>query len=85
MIFLIDYDRVAGKLVSIRLFEEVERGSAQAARLQLELDHHRAGVEREVVLLEAVDETAIRRTHRRYFDELPELLRALNGDGDASR
>jgi len=31
-------------------------------------------VEREVVLLEAVDQAALRRTHRRYFEDLAELV-----------
>jgi hypothetical protein len=38
----------------------------------MELDLNRRGVEREVVLLQAVDEAALRRTHRRYFAKLAE-------------
>jgi hypothetical protein len=46
VIFLLDYDRVAGQLVKITS---------------------------QVVLLEARNETALRRTHRRYFEDLAEL------------
>jgi hypothetical protein len=31
---------------------------------------------REVVLLEAIDEDALRRTHRRYFEDLSELAQS---------
>jgi hypothetical protein len=74
MIFLMDYDRKSGKLVSFRQFDDTQQ--AREARLELELELNRQKVEREIVLLEAEDENAIRRTHRRYFDDLPELLRA---------
>jgi hypothetical protein len=40
----------------------------------MELDLNRRGVEREVVLLEAENEEALRRTHRRYFEDLAQLV-----------
>jgi hypothetical protein len=40
----------------------------------MELDLNSQGVEREVVLLEAETEEALRRTHRRYFENLAELV-----------
>jgi hypothetical protein len=42
----------------------------------MELELNRLGIEREVVLLEADTEEALRRTHRRYFEGLAELLNA---------
>lgn len=74
MIFLIDYDRDRGEIVSFRRFDNSERDEASEKRLQLELDNSRNGIFREVVLLEAKDEIAVRRTHRRYFETLDELL-----------
>ena len=76
MIFLIEYDRDRGELVTFRSFDDVERKNAEAARLELELDLNRRGVEHEVVILEAASENAVRRTHRRYFETLEELLKA---------
>ena len=73
MIFLIEYDREQGLLVSIREFAETQRHEAELARLNLELSVNR-GKEREVVLLEAGSRDAVRRTHRRYFERLEELV-----------
>jgi hypothetical protein len=72
--FLIEYDRNLGKMVTFRLFDYSEKGLAEHARLELELDLNRRGVEREVVILEAANEDAVRKTHRRYFETLEELL-----------
>lgn len=73
MLFLIEYDRLRGQVISLRHFGASEVSIAQDARLSLELDLKRKGVEREVVVLEANDEEALRRTHRRYFETLQEL------------
>lgn len=74
MVFLIDYDRGQGRIVTFRAFDDSERRVAEEARLQLELELNRSGTEREVVLLEAATEEALRRTHRRYFEDLSELV-----------
>jgi len=74
MIFLIEYDRSSGSIVTIERFDTAERGSAENARLEMELELNRRGIEREVVLLEAETEEALRRTHRRYFEDLAELV-----------
>lgn len=74
MIFLIDYDRAAAKLISLTRFADEDRHVAEDARLTLELALNRSGVLREIVLLEAVDEAAMRRTHQRYFDSLAGIL-----------
>ena len=67
MIFLINYDRRHGALVSLREFHDSERTQAEDARLELELREKRTP-EHEIVLLQAVDQKTIRTTHRRYFE-----------------
>lgn len=74
MLFLIEYDRSSGQIVTFREFQDSERLKAQDARLEMELELNRLGTEREVVLLEAASEEALRRTHRRYFESLAELV-----------
>ena len=74
MLFLIEYDRKRGKIVTFRSFHDSEREDANHSRLEKELELHRRGVEREVVILEAPTEAAVRRTHRRYFESLRELV-----------
>jgi hypothetical protein len=74
MIFLIEYDRNRGEIVTFKTFDDSERQNAEAARLIMELELNRLGTEPEVVLLEAATEEALRRTHRRYFEDLTELV-----------
>ena len=74
MLFLIEYDRTLGKVITFRSFDAVDRAIAENERLELEMDLNRRGVEREVVILEAASEEAVRKTHRRYFETLEELL-----------
>lgn len=74
MIFLIEYDRSRGRIVTFEAFNDSARQKAEDSRLQLELELNRLGTEREVVLLEAATEEALRRTHRRYFEDLAELV-----------
>ncbi|MDQ1558028.1 MAG: hypothetical protein QOD32_1088 [Pyrinomonadaceae bacterium] len=74
MIFLIEYDRTRGEIVTFGTFDDSERQSAEDARLDMELALNRLGTEHEVVLLEAATEEALRRTHRRYFENLAELV-----------
>ncbi|MFN0139733.1 MAG: hypothetical protein ACKVQW_06565 [Pyrinomonadaceae bacterium] len=74
MIFLIEYDRNRGDIVSIKSFADDERQSAEESRLRMELELNSLGTEHEVVLLEAASESALRRTHRRYFENLSELV-----------
>jgi len=76
MIFLIEYDRQRGQIVTFRSFADSEREVSENARLEMELGLNRRGIEHEVVLLEANSEQALRRTHRRYFEDLSELVRA---------
>lgn len=74
MIFLIEYDRQRAKLVRFKPYSNAQSNIAEDERLALELDLNRQGVEHEVVLLQAQDEAALRRTHRRYFEGLRELI-----------
>ena len=74
MIFLIEYDRSQGQIITFKTFDDRARLEAEDARLQLEVELNRRGTEREVVLLEAASEEALRRTHRRYFEDLNELV-----------
>jgi hypothetical protein len=81
MIFLIEYNRSQGLLVTFREFDSSRRREAEDSRLEIELDLNRRGVAHEVVLLEAASEDALRRTHRRYFEDLRQLLKSLGGQG----
>lgn len=76
MIFLIEYDRDQGRIVTIQSFDDSERGVAEDTRLALELNLNLMEIENEVVLLEAATEEALRRTHRRYFENLAQLTTA---------
>jgi len=76
MIFLIEYDRNIGRIVTLETFQDSEFQRAEDSRLELELSLNQQGVEREVVLLEAATEDALRKTHRRYFEDLSELTSA---------
>ena len=76
MLFLIEYDRNRGRMVKLGVFEDSERQKAEDSRLEIELALNRRGIEREVVLLEAATEEALRRTHRRYFENLNELVKS---------
>ena len=76
MLFLIEYDRGKGEIITFRSFADSERQAAENSRLDLELELNRREQEREVVLLQASSEDALRRTHRRYFENLSELVKA---------
>jgi hypothetical protein len=71
--FLIDYDRSRGELSSIEMFEDSERHAAENERLKRELALHRKGVKREIVLLQAASEDALKETHGRYFADIATL------------
>lgn len=73
MIFLVEYDRHAGKLISMRTFESSDRKVASQSRLELEISLMSQGLSREVVLLEAASEAALRETHGRYFRGIKQM------------
>lgn len=70
MLFLVEYDRLQGEIASFRTFDELDRKQAEDCRLDLEISLNHRGVTREVVLFEAASKAALRRTHRRYFENL---------------
>ena len=76
MIFLIEYNRRQGRIITYRKFDERERENSANARLEIELDLNRRGVDQEVVLLEAESEEALRLTNRRYFEDASQILRS---------
>ena len=85
MLFLIEYDRSRGSVVSMRTFEDSERAFAEDTKLGLELARNKDGIQQEVVLLEASSEDALRRTHRRYFENLVELVRSSSSSTSSDK
>jgi hypothetical protein len=81
MIFLLEYHRDEGRIVSLKVFRESARLEAEDAKLEVELDLNRRGLDHEVVLLEAESEEALRRTHRRYFEDFREIVKST-GSGE---
>lgn len=79
MLFLIEYHRKLGTIVTMREFDDSERRNAEDSRLEMELELIRRGIEHEVVLLDASSEEALQRTHRRYFEDLAELMKSPHG------
>jgi hypothetical protein len=79
MIFLIEYNRREGQIVTSRDFNDSQRREAEDSRLEIELDLNRKGVDHEVVLLEAASKDALYLTHQRYFSDLRQILKAGSG------
>ena len=78
MIFLIEYNKPEGRIVTFKTFDTSEQTKAQNLRLDLELDLNRKGIDHEVILLEAASEEALRRTHRRYFESLSQIVKSAS-------
>lgn len=76
MIYLVQYDRQSGTLRAMHTYGDAQRGAAEQARLALEVEKLHAGVTSEIVILEAANEVELRKTHRRYFEPIEQLLRA---------
>lgn len=74
MIFLIEYNRSEGRIVTFTTFDDSDRLKAENLRLDIELDRSRKRINHEIVLLEAASEEALRRTHRRYFETLSQIV-----------
>ncbi len=74
MIFLIEYNRPQGRIVTFMTFDALDRSKVEKIRLDVELDRSRRGINHEIVLLEAASEEALRRTHRRYFETLSQIV-----------
>ncbi len=82
MIFLIQYNRPEGRVVLFDVFDDTERTRAENRRLELELYLNRTAICDEVVLLQATDKDALRRTHRRYFENAIQIVTSAAGDPD---
>lgn len=78
MIFLIEYHRSQGRILTLTIFKDSERRKAENARLEKELDLMRRGLNHEVVLLEAASEDALRKTHRRYFENPSQIVNSTS-------
>ena len=74
MIFLIEYNQSEGRIVTIRNFDDSQLREAEDSRLEIELALNRNGIDHEVVLMDAASEVDLRRTHRRYFEDLRQIL-----------
>jgi hypothetical protein len=74
MLFLIQYDRRAGRIVRFERFTDDQQRLAADTRLELEIELRRNGQNHEVVLLDAASEAAVRKTHGRYFEDVEGLL-----------
>jgi len=77
MLFLIQYDKRYGNVISIQEFEEAQRHEAEKSRAALELALYREGTDCEVALLDAENLDIVRKTHQRYFKDAPELMRSV--------
>lgn len=76
---LIQYDRRAGRIVRLERFTDDQQRLAAETRLELEIELRQRGQNHEVVLLDAASETALRKTHGRYFEDVEGLLEAAAG------
>lgn len=75
MLFLMEYHRPTTRTLSCRIFSDSDYEKANAARFDRELEFFVSGDDdTEVVLLQAVDERHLRRTHARYFGGESDLL-----------
>jgi len=77
MLFLIEYDRSSARRVHYEQFRDDEGERARRARVEREVAVNQAKLDREVVLLEAASEEALRRTHARYFDDIEQMFDRL--------
>lgn len=78
MFFLMEYDRPKGKIINITRFHDNDRTKAENQRLMIEMELYKLHVDREVVLLEAINEDALRRTHRRYFENARQIGQSVS-------
>ena len=86
MIFLFEFDRPTRRTVLYKTFADTELNTAFDEHLKIELDLNRRGLlmQHEVVLLQARDEKAIRRTHGHYLENLPEPAEPVLGTTEKS-
>jgi len=82
MIFLIEYNRSEGNIVTFREFDDSQRQEAEDARLEIELDVNCKQEDHEVVLLDAASKEDLHRTHQRYFSDLTGLLKSAGDQNE---
>jgi hypothetical protein len=82
MIFLIEYHRPEARIVTFKSFGDSDWSLAEQTRLEIELELNRRGIEHEVVLLQAASEEALRRTHRRYFEDARQIIKSMDLGGN---
>ena len=75
MIFLIEYDRERGRIVTLLDFNDANRKDAEKQRIEMEVRLNEKQIDHEVVLLHAATLDALKLTHNRYFADLAELQR----------
>ena len=80
MIFLIQYNRLEGRIAMIREFTDQQRAAASRDRLHLELELKSMGINHEVVILESAAKSDLMLTHRRYFDSVETIARQTRRD-----
>lgn len=80
MIFLIEYNRPEGRIVTFKVFDDSDRSRAENSRLEIELNLKRQNTDHEVILLQASNEEALRRTHRRYFETARSIAASTGED-----
>ena len=73
MIFFIEYNRREGKIIAFKKFSDSEKTCAENERLEREISLLRSGSDHEVILLEAESEDRLRKTHRRYFENIKQI------------
>jgi len=77
MIFLLEYDRPRGALVSLREFGDDEMSLAHDACLEREIQLLGSDWTREVVMLQSRSLESLKFTHMRYFATLEEMFAGL--------
>lgn len=73
MLFLIEYNRIKGKIVRIEQFQDSDKLKAEKLKLDIELNLNKRSIVHEVVLLDAVDKDALLQTHQRYFRDINQI------------
>jgi hypothetical protein len=79
MIFLIQYSRRPGRIEQFKIYNDSDRLVAENDRLRIELDLNSRKIDHEVVLLEAASQEALRKTHRRYFENTFQISSTSTG------
>ena len=79
MIYLNESTRLEGRLVTLKVFAELEQSQTEELRLEHELDLNRKKLDHEVVLMDAGNEAARYRAHMRYFYHPRQILERIRG------